>query len=213
MFKHGSRRAAIAVLAVVFVGTLSACTKNNDGTPTAGQSATSTTATASTPAPSTTSSAPTASTKPSAPAPANVLVLGPTGYGALKLNQSPAQAEATKLITPLSGGTGCDQYAHLLGSPATKADDIPGRLFFSAKYGLVAIYAFPGVKTPEGVQLGTTYARLRQAYPSWKSVDDSSEGRGYVPVPGNSNAVYRIIVHNGKVTELNLQHRQQDCYE
>ncbi len=40
-----------------------------------------------------------------------------------------------------------------------------------------------------------------------------ADGRGYVNVPGNQAAVYRIVTENGKVTELTLQLHSQSCYE
>lgn len=207
MFTHLSRPAGTLAAAVLAAALLGACD----------------TGTAPAPATTGTSAAPAASAVPSTPAPATSsapatpaakLILGPTGYGALQLGMTPAQAAATKLITAPAGRTdGCWRYAHLNGSPATGQSDIDGRLFFSATLGLAAIYAYPGVKTPEGITVGSTIDEVLRAYPSWKTVHGDSEGRGYVRVPGNDKAAYRIEVGGGKVTQLSLQLDNQDCYE
>ncbi|MEU8000151.1 hypothetical protein AB0B66_03090 [Catellatospora sp. NPDC049111] len=158
------------------------------------------------------SAAPATSTAPTRPA--GEVPLGPAGYGALRLGMTPAQAAATKLITtPAGEKTGCWTYAHLIGSGKTGQDDIDGRLFFSEKLGLAAIYAYPGVETPEGITVGSAVDEVRRAYPSWEAVGGEAEGRGYVKVPGNDAAVYRIEVDKGKVIQLSLQLGNQDCYE
>lgn len=40
-----------------------------------------------------------------------------------------------------------------------------------------------------------------------------ADGRGYADVPGNAKATYRIFTRNGKVTEITLQDKHQNCYE
>jgi hypothetical protein len=68
----------------------------------------------------------------------------------------------------------------------------------------------------EGIHLGSSQAELYRAYPSWKNASEPqpfADGRGLVPVPGNSAAYYRIVKYKGKVVQLTLQLKNQDCYE
>ncbi|MCU7729834.1 hypothetical protein ODJ79_39480 [Actinoplanes sp. KI2] len=148
---------------------------------------------------------------------AAVLVLGPNGYGALKLGMSYRDASATGLIDPWQvfgngSGPGCVRKTHLKASK-----DDRGFVYFSNNLGVEIIDAYgPSVRTPEGVHVGSTTAAMLRVYPKWTNVelpDPHAEGRGYVTVPGNSKADYRIVTRDGKVTELTLQYQKQDCYE
>ncbi|WP_144119876.1 hypothetical protein [Catellatospora sichuanensis] len=162
---------------------------------------------------------PSASTTPSPAGTPAKHVLGPHGYGDLLLGQRPAEAIRTGLVvtTGKINSMGCDSSSVLKGAPEARDDrDVDGMLFFSARLGLAAIYAFPGVETPEGARLGMSYEELIAIYPSWKSVVDPGKplGRGYVNVPGNKEAVYRIEMGGASgVIQLSLQLKSQDCYE
>jgi hypothetical protein len=144
--------------------------------------------------------------------------LGPTGFGALQLGMTKAEARATGLTTEVNlagtGACGGPGDGYLRGSPSPDGQTLDGRLFFSANTGkLVAIYAFPGVRTPEGIALGSSYDDVHAAYPAWSPIgEDQRNGRGGVKVPGNAGAAYRIVVQNLDVIQLSLD-GQQDCYE
>jgi hypothetical protein len=145
-------------------------------------------------------------------------LLGPTGYGALKLGMTRTLAQATGLTTgTTTSGTGACGGAgdgYLAGSPTSGSDELAGRLFFSsATRGLVAIYARPGVMTPQGIGLESTYTQVHAAFPSWHGIESDTSGRGAVAVPGNSHAHYRIVVQDAKVIQLSLDSNDQDCYE
>jgi hypothetical protein len=179
------------------------------------------------PAPSATSTAPTspattppttpsitpASRKPTTAAPKSDII-GPKGYRALQLGMSQKAATATGLIDPwkTSGDSGCIGYSHL-----RKATGDSGNVLFSSKLGVVVIDApSADVRTPEGIHIGSTLAALLKAYPNWERADADGpgpDGRGWAKVPGNSDAYYRTTIEGGKVTELTLQHKDQDCYE
>src|SRR5262245_60384457 len=137
-------------------------------------------------------------------------VFGPTGLGGLQLGMTIAQAKQTRLIGPVPSppAEGCVTAEMLAGQPG---QGLPG-LFFSPTLGLAAIYAYPGVKTLEGIGLGSTLAQVTTVYPSWQGLDGNA-GHGWVSVPGSETAVYRIDIRNGLVDQLDIQLTAQDCYE
>ena len=141
-----------------------------------------------------------AATKTSAPA--TKLVLGPLGYGAIRLGMTKEQVLATGMVTAFEAGPGC-ATAEVRGAPKG------GWVMLSPKLGVTAIDAWDGLETKEGIRIGTSSAEMRRTYPTWSEF----EGRGYAKVPGNDKAVYRIAVLNNKVTEVTLQLVNQDCYE
>lgn len=157
----------------------------------------------------------------STPSAAATDTLTDTGYGALQIGMTKAEALATGLTTGISGTTGtcgASDDGTLVGAPTEDSDYVRGTLVFSANSGkLVAIYAYGTVATPEGIAVGSTVADLKAAYPGWSGEPDedgkaTDEGRGYVELPGSGNT-YRIVVDSGKVVELSLDSLQQDCYE
>jgi len=170
----------------------------------------------SSPAASATASAEVSATTPSASA--GVLAkLGPNGVGALSLGISKTDATATGIVTGVTGTTGsCGQVSdgRLIDSLPASDEDVDGRLYFSTNTGkLVMIAANAAVTTPQGIHLGSTPAQVKKAYPSWKGDEGASQGLGYVKVPNNAQAVFRIYIDRGHVTELTLQAADQDCAE
>ncbi|GID91162.1 hypothetical protein ACFQFC_11770 [Amorphoplanes digitatis] len=175
---------------------------------------------------------PTVSAAPSVPAPATSTpvsfapvtskapaVIGPFGVGALKLGMTREQAEATGLTAGWTAtNTGCSHPTHLLGATGENAGN-DGLVYYSKNRGIEIIDAHPGLSTPEGIRIGSTFKAMRKAYPSWKDVTGADQdgsvgsGRGAVPVPGNPKAVYRIVVSKSMVVELTLQYHDQACYE
>lgn len=170
-------------------------------------------------------SAPNTSTSPTAASSAAAPTLDATGYGALKLGMTKAEATATGLaagITGAEGSCGDTSDGTLAGAPTAEptaeVSYVQGNLFFSANTGkLIAISAYGPVATPEGIKIGSTVAELKAAYPSWSGEPDeagnpSDSGRGYVELPGGK-ANYRIVTNDGSVVELSLDSVDQDCYE
>ena len=89
-------------------------------------------------------------------------------------------------------------------------------MFNSTTGKLVAIYAFPGMSTPEGIHIGSSYTDLHRAYPAWEPLGVSppqTDGRGLAPAPGNSKAHYRISVRDHQEIQLSLDANDQHCYE
>src|SRR5262249_45672710 len=136
------------------------------------------------PTPSASPASPTPSASPSSSA---KTVLGPTGFGTLALGMTKAAARATGLVTGMDAsdkGT-CGSLpgeGRLLGAPSTSAF---GYVTFSDRSStLVAIIAYPGLQTPEGIELGSSYEQVHAAYPAWKGTDEPyTSGRGLVAVP------------------------------
>ncbi|MGF7235221.1 MAG: hypothetical protein ACQSGP_09715 [Frankia sp.] len=141
------------------------------------------------------------------PAPA---LLGPTGYGALKLGMTRQQAQATGLVVGYSTNgpnPSCPQ-GRLSGAPTGE-----GVVWYSANQGVVAITAYGSIATPQGVRLGMTSTNMRTIYPDWAVFGTDVNGRGYAKVSGNADAEYRIEVTNGLVTSLTLQANNEPCFE
>ena len=152
---------------------------------------------------------PTAPSTPTAAPSLSKVVLGSSGFGALKLGMTAAQAQATHLVgtASLAPGQTCPT-GRLLAAPSGGTPS----LFYSPSLGLVAIYAYPGITTPAGIKVGSTLAQLQQAYPTWRGLQ-GDEGVGYVAAPGSTTSEYRIAVSNGHVIELAIQLNNEDCYE
>ena len=143
----------------------------------------------------------------------NPTVLGPNGFGALKLGMSRRQAEATGLVSDVDpkADSGCQTTALRAGSP------VSGTVYFDGASGVVAIDARGGgVKTPEGLHVGSPGSDVSRIYPKWRSLTDpgANDGRGYVLAPNsNDKAEYNISIGNAKVTQVMLQTHPHHCYE
>jgi hypothetical protein len=148
-----------------------------------------------------------------------VATLGPDGYAGLTLGMSKTQALATGVTTGISdtsGTCGADGDGRLQGALPADSSDLDGKLFFSINTGkLVIIGATSSIATPQGVHLGSSVKDVKKAYPKWKGSegDEGDAGLGFIKVPGNPQAVYRIYIDAGQVMELTLQANDQDCAE
>ncbi|MEV5569189.1 hypothetical protein AB0L06_04010 [Spirillospora sp. NPDC052269] len=141
------------------------------------------------------------------PAPTRgVPTLGPSGFGALKLGMTTARAKATGQIVLKSApqGAGCGTFS-LKAHPAG-ANAVGG--YVSPHYGVASIAARPGMRTPQGIGLGSTLAQVKHAYPHLQTGVNGSSA----PVPGNAKAVYSFLVTNDKIKELSLDLKTQDCH-
>ncbi|MFF5230660.1 hypothetical protein [Dactylosporangium sp. NPDC000521] len=201
-------KAIIAIVAAALL--LSACTpsperKSGDAAP-AGATTASPATSAATASPTATSAAPLtpAATKTST---TTTLVLGPQGYGALRLGMTREQAVATGLLTPFDD-SGCPQ-AFINGRPTGQ-----GRVYLSPERGISAIEAWPTLSTAEGLRAGMSVTEARSLYPNWTIVDGTlTQGRHFAKVPGNDKAVFRIGTSGDKVGSVTLQLADQNCYE
>jgi hypothetical protein len=128
---------------------------------------------------------------------------GPDGYGALRLGMSRADAAATGGATfsgPPHGG--CTGFS-LRGFPVRKGLTDG---YLSSVNGLEVIFARPGMRTPEGIGLGSSSEDVAAAYPD----AESSEALATVPLDG---AEYVISLREGRVTELALALDGQTCWD
>ena len=163
------------------------------------------------PASSGVASSPAVSSTPSASR--KMYLLGPHGYGPLKLHMTAQAAMGTGLITTLPSSVGCDTTQLVGAQEASSGHDLDGKVFVSA-LGVIAIYAYPGVVTPQGIGIGSTYQAVHAAYPDWDPIaGEGNNGRGSAAVPGNPNARFRIVITNGSVLEISLDSNKQNCYE
>lgn len=129
--------------------------------------------------------------------------LGPYGYGSVKLGMSAKDARATGKITLKRKDmcSGWDLKAHPTGRDSVG-------MYISKNVGVALIFATKGMKTPEGIGLGSTKKQLKAAYPHLKT---AASGYPYTEVPGNKKAYYSFLLSKGKVYELALGLTTQDC--
>jgi hypothetical protein len=138
------------------------------------------------------------------------LVLGPDGFGALKIGMTKEQAEATGLLTPFKVGGPNDDC--LVADLRVGPGHAP--VFVYQKLGVVSIFAGPTVKTPEGVGIGTSGAQAKRAYKNWYRVDLNPTPKGdyeQAIVKITDETRYRITVLNGKVDSVALQNVERSC--
>ncbi|MEV4236892.1 MULTISPECIES: hypothetical protein [unclassified Nocardia] len=149
----------------------------------------------------TTREAASTTTVPSAPT-----VLGPLGFGKLRLGMSRSEAEATSEIAAFDDTNdppGCGRYTARAGWQG-----------FTNKGEIVAI--MPGklpVRTPEGIAVGSTVDEVRAAYPTleigynWSSaaVPDQPARYGFL-------GIYRDMPADARVTQLMLYNDRDTCH-
>lgn len=158
--------------------------------------------------PTTTQQSPTKTTRTSEPGPPdlNLQVIGPTGFGDVKLGQSVDDAIATGQVGNPAGttGTGCSVYQLL------SDDRMVGYIYTTSS--VQAIVAEP-VETAEGVGSGWTVEQVKEVYPDLDEQAAVDGGTVTVQVPGYSAANYLLRFSEGKVTAgiINLEHAGQDC--
>jgi hypothetical protein len=120
-------------------------------------------------------------------------VLGPSGYGSLRLGMSFDDAKATGLLS--GAGTApesCGRYSLREGAAAVAAVTI------SAADGIVSFQA-TGAHTPEQIQVGSTADQVAAAYP------DLTRKTGAYTVPTGTGGRYVFTVDDqNKVDRLLL---------
>lgn len=144
--------------------------------------------------------------------------LGPDRFGPIKLGMSRAEVEATGKFVyrrklPMRG---CS-FGQAVGTEVNGG----GSVVISDIYGVSKIDIYQGVRTPEGIGLGSSLDQVRLTYRDTKVETGSDVGDGGLEmddhyrtsVPGNPKASYRIFVDkNQNVDELILALNVQNCY-
>lgn len=137
----------------------------------------------------------------SAPPPSTSKVIGPDGWGRLRLGMSEAQAVATGEFDPAEPASGSPCHRYWLAGSSGPVD-------ISPDHGVSMISPGGAVQTPEGVGVGSTDAQVRAAYPNATFADYEFT----VPVPGNSAAVYIMNTDpSEKIFSVRLQLLNSDC--
>jgi hypothetical protein len=139
------------------------------------------------------------------------LVLGPDGFGKLKLGATDEQVKAVGLtVTTLSSPA--DKNC-----PKAEAVPLPNGAMVdvshSTKLGVSVIKMRAAMHTPEGIKIDSKLADVRKAYPTLKNAlgDPTFTGENFTPVPGNPKAKYRIFVIGDQVAYLHLMLADNDC--
>jgi hypothetical protein len=151
-------------------------------------------------------------TAPTAKSSPSVAVLGPDGFGALKLGMTASQAMGTGLVSGFSDDPQAECRGILLKDVTSRQPaSVDG--YLSAKHGVVSIVAPSGVRTPEGIGVGSTTTAVKRAYPAI-DLNATMDGGPDVPVPSNEAAFYLIPYDpaTSRVTHLSLALKGQDCF-
>ncbi|MBW8481059.1 hypothetical protein [Actinomadura parmotrematis] len=143
----------------------------------------------------------TAATAPAGAVPAAAArgaVLGPDGLGALRLGMSVRDAEGTGLIRVTGAEGGCTDF-----EPARRG----AGGFASARYGVEYLGADAGVRTPQGVAIGSPRSAVARAYPRLTAAADDVAAA----VPGNPRARYVFSFDGGAVSSIVLALATSAC--
>jgi hypothetical protein len=134
--------------------------------------------------------------------------LGPNGYGSIKLGMTAGKAKATGAIVKKRSKTEgpCSTW-DLKKFPTPKGS---AGVYVSPTKGVSVIFAPKGVKTPQGIKIGSTLKQLKAAYPRvQKAADDVYR----IKVPSNKKAQYVFVLEKGKVADLYLALTKQNCFD
>ncbi len=142
-----------------------------------------------------------------APAPTepevNGELLGPDGFGALRLGMDVESAMATGMVGDgAAPGTGCVARPLLVDGQAS------GEVYFGDK-GLQIIAPGVPVRMVDGVSVGWTTAEFVARYPDEQGAAEN--GTAYLAVPGNPDATYRVVFADDRISRIQLRMADQIC--
>ncbi|MBO3744988.1 hypothetical protein J5X84_02835 [Streptosporangiaceae bacterium NEAU-GS5] len=128
---------------------------------------------------------------------------GPRGFDGIKLGMSLKKVKATGKITheAVTENGKCSLW---------EWKKHPDRgVFTSKKLGVIGIVVAAKERTPQGVGLGTTKAKLKKIYPKIKF--DKLSGQGILKVGGKPKAKYVFDIEDGRIYQMNLGVVKDDC--
>lgn len=130
---------------------------------------------------------------------------GPDAVGDIRLGMTEAQIEAAGgTVTDSPGGESCRGLLFPYQLPVENRTDGS----FSERRGLVAMFARPGMKTPERIGLGSSLDKVRAAYPQGQLGEN-----GYWVVPLGGDTEYQFgIEADDTVGEVVFTRTDQDCF-
>jgi hypothetical protein len=129
-------------------------------------------------------------------------LLGPDGYGPLRLGMTAGEAEATGIVTlEDSHGDGCTAFG-LLNDDRKR---IIGTGYLAPDTGVVAIVVKRGIETPQGIHVGSGVNAVKRAYAHL-----TGDGT-WATAPASDTAEYVMTMRNEKVAELALATTGQAC--
>jgi hypothetical protein len=146
---------------------------------------------------------------PPAPLTGTGYLLGPDGYGPVRLGMSFTEAKAAGLVRdgdPPSGSE-CHPYELYVAGAAD------GYVHISGDRGVESIAPQRRMTTPEGLTIGADPAKVTALYPGIDLSFLKELPRAMARVPGNATAVYRIGFQNGVVERIGLQLADEKCFE
>jgi hypothetical protein len=128
--------------------------------------------------------------------------LGPSGFMALELGMSVESAMATGMVSDEPYSVGCQGRSLLIDGQAS------GTAYFGDK-GLQIIAPTVAVHTVDGVSVGWTTDQFVARYPDEQGAAEN--GEAFLSVAGNSDAIYRVIFANDRVSRIQLQMVDMIC--
>ncbi len=165
---------------------------------------------------------PVGAVKPSSAAPVPVtsssdpLVLGPDGLGPLKLRMPLDEALATGMLDYEQVGEASKECSES-GEYWTywMRGQKEGLVWLTPELGVVGIWAYGEIATPEGIKLGDSREKVQRAYPdAFDLVGEINYGRSSAKVPGNGDrATYRFSARFGKVSAMSIEVTGQRCFD
>ncbi|GAA3024028.1 hypothetical protein [Actinokineospora globicatena] len=138
------------------------------------------------------------------PTPNGKQVIGPDGYGSLKLGMSTEQAIATGMILASPPG---DPFEDCVMHAAPGQAEGHFMVGISPEHGVALIFPRDDARTPEGIGVGSTKDEVKRAYPK---LEDGPGGSG-VDVPGYPNNHYVFNITKGKVVGISLSNQYEFC--
>ena len=182
---------------------------------------TSSTGAKSEPTPSDSTQSPTASS----PSPsegesaADADAFGPTGFDGITLGMSLDEVKATDAATfpDGEGEAGACVWFTFVNAPGEESDSATPDPSMTSYDGLIGpkgvelLVAREGMKTPEGIELGSTKAEALAAYPNAEFRSDFGNYRAHVEGQPN-DAAFFFTLRGGKVSNLNISLDTPQCF-